>query len=221
MFYITGDVHADLKDLESRDFGRLKKDDMVVICGDFGILWTGDKAEQKNIRMLGRQKCHTLFVDGTHENFDLLDQYPVTEWNGGRVQVLEGNLIHLMRGEVYTIAGKKIFTFGGGESTDQEIRTPHGTWWPQEMPGEEEMRRGIANLVKADWQVDYIFTHEAPVTFKDFMEENEMSLNALNIYLDYIREKCSFKKWIFGHYHRDKRVAPNCEAVFGGVVCLE
>lgn len=26
------------------------------------------------------------FLDGRHENFTLLDQYPVTEWNGGRVQ---------------------------------------------------------------------------------------------------------------------------------------
>ncbi len=63
------------------------------------------------------------FLDGRHENFTLLDQYPVTEWNGGRVQEVSKNLLHLMRGEIYEIEGESYFVFGGGESPDHAFRT--------------------------------------------------------------------------------------------------
>ena len=39
-----------------------------------------------------------LFLDGSHENYDLLAQYPETERFGGRVQSLGGNVYHVCRG---------------------------------------------------------------------------------------------------------------------------
>lgn len=220
MLFVTGDVHADIKDFTGRKFGRLKKDDAVVVCGDFGILWDGSDAEKKVMKALGKKKYKTLFIDGAHENFDLLNSYPISNWNGGRVHVLSGNLIHLMRGEIYDIAGKKVFVFGGGESLDREMREPGKSWWADEMPTTEEMQRGADNLANAGWQVDYIFTHEPPTAFKRFFDPDDKNLNALNIYLDIVREKCSYTKWIFGSSHRDRRYASNSEAVFTGVVRL-
>lgn len=221
MFFVTGDVHGDLKDFTSRKFGRIKKNDNIVVCGDLGLLWTGDKSELRNIKKLGKRKYNILFVDGAHENFDLLNSYPVTEWNGGKVHVLSGNFIHLMRGQVYTIDGKKIFTFGGGESADREMRTPHQTWWEEELPTMEEMEEGVKNLVDNNWQVDYIFTYEAPSGFRRFLESGEFELNALNVYLECIREKCRYKKWIFGNYHVNRRLSAEHEVVFDNVIRLE
>lgn len=221
MFYITGDIHADIKDFYSRDFGKLKKDDYIVVCGDFGLLWDGSKEEQKIIKQLGNKKYTTLFVDGVHENFDLLREYPITEWNGGRVQVISGNLIHLMRGQIYKINEKKIFTFGGGESSDIEMRTEHKTWWLEEMPSMAEMEEGIKNLVGIGWDVDYIFTHEAPGNMKKFINLGYEGTNALNVYLDHIDEKCSFKKWIFGCYHKNKHLSQKHEMVFDNVIKLD
>ncbi|MDR3644919.1 MAG: hypothetical protein P4M02_07590, partial [Clostridia bacterium] len=86
LLFITGDVHADIKEFQSRAFGRIKKNDSVIVCGDFGILWDGGKEEQKKIKSIGKKRYKTLFVDGEHENFDLLLKYPVTEWNGGKVR---------------------------------------------------------------------------------------------------------------------------------------
>ena len=40
----------------------------------------------------------TLFVDGNHENFDLLNTLPERQWNGGRVHVVREHVLHLMRG---------------------------------------------------------------------------------------------------------------------------
>lgn len=39
-------------------------------------------------------------------------------WNGGKVHKIKSSIIHLMRGQVFSIAGKKIFTFGGAQSHD-------------------------------------------------------------------------------------------------------
>lgn len=221
MFFVTGDVHGDLKDFTDRKYGRIKKNDHIVVCGDLGLVWEGSKEEQKNLQKLGKRKYNTLFVDGAHENFDLLSKYPVTEWNGGNVHIISGNLIHLMRGQVFTIDGKKIFTFGGGESIDREMRTPHRTWWEEEIPTEEEMREGIKNLVENNWQIDYIFTHEAPTTLRRYLEGSDFDLNALNVYLECIREKCKYTKWIFGNYHKNRRISNQHETVFDSILKLD
>jgi hypothetical protein len=221
LFFVTGDVHGDLKDFMSRKFSRIKKNDYIVVCGDLGLLWNGTKNELRDIEKLGKHKYGILFVDGAHENFDMLSKYPVTEWNGGKAQVLSGNFIHLMRGQIYTIGGKKIFTFGGGESPDREVRTPHKTWWDEELPTMEEMKEGIGNLVANGWQVDYIFTHEAPSGFRRFLESGEYDLNALNVYLECVREKCKYKKWIFGNYHINRKLSAGHEVVFDAVLKLD
>lgn len=52
----------------------------------------------------------TLFVDGNHENHALLDTFPVEEWHGGKIHRIKPSVIHLMRGQVFEIDGKNIFT---------------------------------------------------------------------------------------------------------------
>lgn len=220
MFYVTGDAHGELKDLTERDFGKIKKSDYCIVCGDFGFIWDDSKEERKALKYLGERKHSVLFIDGAHENYDMLAKYPVTQWNGGNVQVINGGLIHLMRGQVYTIDGKKIFTFGGGESADREMRATHLSWWEQEMPTMEEMREGVNNLVKNNWEVDYILTHDAPSDFKKFLGGND-SLNGLNVYLDEINKRCQYKKWIFAMYHRNKHISNTHEAVFDSVIKLD
>jgi hypothetical protein len=59
-----------------------------------------------------------LFVEGSHENFEELEKYETEEWCGGMTRKISGNLRQLMRGNVFEIAGKKVFAFGGGKSDD-------------------------------------------------------------------------------------------------------
>ena len=69
-----------------------------------------------NLKKLSSLPFTIAFVDGCHENFDLLEQYPIEEWNGGKIHRISENIVHMMRGQVFYIQGKKIFTFGGGIS---------------------------------------------------------------------------------------------------------
>jgi len=101
---------------------------ILALCG------TGSKKEKKILKRLGKSRYNILFVDGCHENYDLLKEYAVTEFCGGKVRKISGRVMHLMRGEVYEIDNKKIFAFGGGLSEDNELRLKGQTMVERGMP---------------------------------------------------------------------------------------
>lgn len=136
MLYITGDTHGNqLKWLE-QIHPALSPGDGVIVAGDFGYgFWSGPLgSEDAFYDWLAAQPYTVFFIDGNHENFDRLLALPVEPWRGGRIQRIRPNVIHLMRGEVYLIEGRTVFTFGGGHSADFWRRKPGASWWPQEMP---------------------------------------------------------------------------------------
>lgn len=55
----------------------------------------------------------TLWIDGNHENFDMLYEFPLEDKFGGKVRQIAPDIYHLDRGQVLTIDGKKIFCMGG------------------------------------------------------------------------------------------------------------
>ena len=124
MIYITGDIHGSPERLGVHSFYEQKemtRDDVVIICGDFGMVWeeSGESAsEQYWLKWLEDKPFTTVFVCGNHENFDRLYQYPVKEWHGGKVHEIRPHVLHLMRGEVFDIEGLKFFAFGGASSHD-------------------------------------------------------------------------------------------------------
>ena len=135
MLYVTGDLHIpiDIEKLNGKRFPeqkQLTKRDFVVVCGDFGGIWSGGRKDRYWLRWLERKRFTTLFVDGNHENFDLLDAFPVQRWSGGKVHKVAEGVYHLMRGQVYSVEGRKLFAMGGGASGDREFRTEGVSWWP-------------------------------------------------------------------------------------------
>ena len=88
--YITGDTHGGFQRFGSKYFPQQKnmgREDYVIVTGDFGGLWDGSPKDQYWLDWLEEKPFTTLFVDGNHENFDLLNALPERPWNGGRVQV--------------------------------------------------------------------------------------------------------------------------------------
>ena len=120
MIYITGDTHSDFTRLTEGQFtiqAEMTKNDYIIICGDFGGVWTFEEEssrEKEALNWLNNKNFTTLFVDGNHENFTrLYNDYSVEEWHGGKVHKIRDSVLHLMRGEIFDIEGKKIFAFGG------------------------------------------------------------------------------------------------------------
>ncbi len=209
MIYLTGDIHRtqDIQKIlpSEFDYTKVSKDDLLLIAGDFGCVWTGDERDAKLLDWFASLPLTVLFIDGNHENFDLLYQYPEELWNGGRVHRIRDNLLHLMRGQVFTIEGRKWFTFGGGSSRDKSARTPGVSWWPQELPSKKEFAEGIRNLELNGWETDIVLTHCAPQFLLKAMVPAARG-DILNTWLDGVAKKLTFTHWYLGHYHIDTDV---------------
>ena len=125
MIYITGDTHGTFNYRFSKksfpEQEQMTKDDYLIILGDFGGIWNqnGESEQEKYWLDWFEERNYTLlFIDGNHENFDRLYNYPVKEWHGGKVHQIRPHVLHLMRGQIFEINGKIIFTFGGALSHD-------------------------------------------------------------------------------------------------------
>lgn len=217
MIYITGDIHGDLSRLDT-GARKLKKGDILLVCGDFGFLWTGEETEKKILKKLEKKKYTIAFLDGVHENYDLLESYPEEEWNGGKVQRLGENLVHLLRGELYTLEGNTFFAFGGGENAEKQMYQAAGYWWEQEMPSLQEMERGARRLKEAGMKVDYILTH-TPAPGMHLAEYSEEETAAqLVAFFKAIAKQVQYKKWFFGSCHVDRIVTPRHYALFREII---
>lgn len=205
--YVTGDTHqsVDIHKLSATAFQKQKLldwCDYVIICGDFGCIWDGGNQDRHWLDWHGSKHYTTLFIDGNHENHPLLNAYPVTSWLGGKVHMIRPNVIHLMRGQVYNIAGKSIFTIGGASSHDIEYRIPGRSWWYEEMPSADEYDEALSNLDRVGWQVDYVVTHCAPDSIQNQLADWYQH-DKLTNFLETVKQDLTFDKWFFGHYHYD------------------
>lgn len=234
MIFITGDCHADFWKLGVGIFPEQKdltKNDYMIICGDFGGVWARDTSkfrqqEEVWLDWLEKRPYTVLFIDGNHENFDRLYKYPVKEWKGGKVHEIRPSVLHLMRGEIFEICDKKIFTFGGASSHDIDdgilymdedeqwrktarqfdlenkmYRICGLSWWEQELPTEAEMQNGFDNLEKHKNKVDYIISHTPPASIIAEMGQGLYAQDYLTNYLEEIKQDVEYKKWFFGHMH--------------------
>ena len=221
MIYVTGDTHGDLSRFDDPRLRNLKPGDTLIICGDFGFLWNGSKEEMGILKKLSKKKYNICFIDGTHENFDMLNKLKIKKWNGGKVHHIAANIFHLMRGQIFTIEGTKIFTMGGGESPDIDIRFEMGTWSDAEIPTRDELVEGVDNLQKFGGEIDLVITHEPPAKIKDFLllqTGTDASITAINTYLEDVSRICKFKHWYFGSLHLDKFISTSHISVFKNII---
>lgn len=104
--WVTGDIHGDATRFskenfpEQRNFYGNQNSNVVIILGDFGLIWDWHcetKQERFWLDWLEEKNYTTVFVDGNHENFDRLYQYPEKQWNGGKVHMIRPHVLHLIR----------------------------------------------------------------------------------------------------------------------------
>ena len=238
MIYVTGDTHGDFgrfsrKKLKYSQICSAEKD-YIIVCGDLGLCWQKDGTFSYNCRFFEQKDFTLLWVQGNHENYDMIEEFPLERWHGGKVRhIVRDKVILLERGQVFEIEGKKFFTFGGAASHDIQggvldrkdpefwnkkrralerelpFRILGESWWEQELPSEEEMKEGLENLAKHDNQVDYIITHCASTGVQDALDRSPGKLYKADILTDYLEEierRVQYKHWYFGHYHDSRKV---------------
>lgn len=211
---ITGDTHGDglfARFKQAKELGCKT----LIVCGDFGYIWSDLVRNKCNLSIIEKIGIKILFLDGNHENFDVLEQYPISKMYSGDVQVISENIIHLLRGQVYNISNKKIFIMGGANSTDKLLRVEGRSWWEQELPNQDERDNAVFNLQKVCNKVDIVLTHTAPSSVLESMGA-EYRIDEYTEFLELINSKVEFKHWYFGHMHKDKRIDDKHTCVYYG-----
>lgn len=200
MIYFTGDCHGNFRRFTSNQRARLptemQEGDYVIVLGDLGLLWCKSKALEYDLKHLSALPFKLLWVQGNHENYDMIAEYPLEMWNGGLVRhIVRDKIILLERGQVFNIDGKSIFAFGGAASHDiaggvldrssptyaedrvkaiesgLPYRVKHMSWWEQELPNQAELQEGRDNLEKVGYKVDYVISHCLSTSMLDRLEE--------------------------------------------------
>ena len=225
MIYVTGDTHGDRDrfcDAVMPGESDLTENDHLIICGDFGYIFRGGYDEDHFLDGLTKKPYTICFVDGNHENFPGINAYPTETWCGGRIHRIRENIIHLMRGQVFTIEGKTIFTMGGAYSIDRFCRTLGVSWWEEELPCNSEYREATRNLAEHGNRVDYIITHTTSkrniirmATDKStgIFHMPDAKDSELTGFFDWIEDTVEYSHWYFGHFHIDRRITSKATAL--------
>lgn len=237
--FLTGDTHGnarnDFSKLSSSRFvegSRLTPDDVVIVCGDFGLTFPYYKETIKEqqwwLKWLVERPWTTLFVDGNHEDHNYLTTLETVNLFGGTVGKINDKVFHLRRGQVYTIGDKKFFCMGGARTTDMIGRIEGISWWRNEIASYSEMSNAFDQLALHNNEVDYIVAHTLPQgmikryftcqsldvsdidnpefvrTLDEVAKQMHFRYNdPMAVFLQEVCSRVKFKHYYCGHFHDD------------------
>ena len=127
--------------VERQEYAQLEQDlQGTIAVRDAKITAAQSDVEERNLEADRARIVQedTQYLESMH--------YPEEIWNGGRVHRIRPNILHLMRGQV--------FTMGGGYSIDAAMRIPGRSWWPEEMPSDDEYAEAWTNLAAHGNKID-------------------------------------------------------------------
>lgn len=206
--YVTGDIHGRLDRITNfiKRYDLNSEDYAIVVLGDMGIYWNNNGWDAQWIirNYEADYKCHIFFIDGNHENFNLLNKVPI--FNG--IGAVSPHIHYLPRGFIFEpIVNNiklRILCCGGADSVDKVWREEGKSWWPQEAISKTDVSEEVFTYC-----FDYVFTHCCGYdTFKKY-KSILISHNGLKDTGDHnsekvlqsILDKTKYSKHLFGHYH--------------------
>lgn len=214
MIYFTGDIHGN--PMKIKFFCRehnLSSDDVIVILGDVGANYFGDKRDLFIKQCLSGLAPTIFCIHGNHEQRPYnIENYRLISWNGGSVWIQDRfpNLLFAKDGEIFNLDGIRYLVIGGAYSVDKFYRLRNGyEWWEDEQPSEETKRYVEKQITENSF--DVILSHTCPYKYEPrecFLPHvNQSTVDcSTEKWLDEIEEKCDYKAWLCGHWHIDKRI---------------
>ena len=129
----------------------------VIQLGDFGI-WHDDRKflDKLDHRLLAPNGIKLYFVDGNHEDFPRLHEYPLAP-DGTRP--VRSCISHLPRGLRLDWDGLNVLALGGAPSIDRKHRRTGYSWWPEELLTDEDIAKAIDG-----GPADIMLCHDSPST---------------------------------------------------------
>lgn len=219
MIYITGDVHGtyDFEKLYSLLKYQVTYEDTLIILGDAGICWNKQQDEIV-LKLFSAIPITVVFIDGNHENFDILKKFPIVEYRGAKTHQISKHIYHVLRGEIITLEKFTFLCIGGACSIDKAFRKDGVSWWKDEEITNEDVNNALNNLKKFNNTVDCVLTHCVDsYTIKNFTSYKPDNSTDMLIFID---EEVTYKFWFYGHYHEDRQIGSNKYCFYESIICL-
>lgn len=219
MIFITGDTHGDV-DIQKLLFLKEKNlsyDDYLIICGDAAICWS-EKELPYFKHLYNSIGCTIIYIDGNHENFEMLNNMPLVEYKGALMHQIDDHIFHVLRGEIMTLEGSTFLCIGGATSIDKMYRKPYVSWWPEEEITFHDIDNALSNLKKVNNKVDYVITHCCDT--KTVLNAFGFRRDACTDQLMFIDKVVDYEHWFFGHYHFDRKISDKKTCLYNNIVEL-
>lgn len=216
MIYITGDKHADFREVFYFCYANeTTLDDILIVLGDAGInYYASDKDYMLKDSLL--QYPITFFcIHGNHEERpENIESYKTKKFHNGIVYYEEDypNILFAKDGEIYNFNNHNVLVIGGAYSVDKYFRLARGyNWYESEQPSEKTKNKIKRVLKDLDNKIDIILSHTCPYKYlprEMFLEGVDQSTvdNSTEYFLDKIEESTDYNLWYCGHYHTDKKI---------------
>lgn len=198
---IFGDWHADMSWIIAM-LDSVSDGEVTVQVGDLGIGFHPNLVNTISDIAVATETPF-LFIDGNHENFDILYQNPVRE---DGLRELAPGMFHIPRGLTWKWGDERWMGLGGAHSVDRPWRRTYIDWWPQEHLTEREVRKAMDA-----GPIDVLITHDASDLYQipdlpsaaGAFPDQELHLADHHRHLiSEVVLATTPKKQYHGHYHR-------------------
>ena len=216
MIYITGDKHADFREVFHFCYANeTTLEDTLIVLGDSGINYYASDKDYILKNSLSQYPITFFCIHGNHEERpENIESYKTKKFHNGIVYYEEDypNILFAKDGEVYDFNNHKVLVTGGAYSVDKYFRLAHGyNWYESEQPNTKIKNKVKKVLKDFDNKIDVILSHTCPykcLPREMFLEGIDQSTvdNSTEYFLDEIEANVDYDLWYCGHYHTDKEI---------------
>lgn len=229
-WFVTGDFHGHWENFASRIAKIPIENAAVIVLGDAGFnfyLMGRDKKLKKKVNDLG---IKVYCVRGNHEQRPELVEgmilaYDEETENTVYMEEAYPNILYFRDGATYLINGHKTLVLGGAYSVDKWYRLQQGwTWFESEQLTPTE-RCNIQQEVEGEWY-DFVLSHTCPFSWQPtdlFISGLDQSTvdNAMEHWLEVIKNNITWGCWLFGHFHANRMVRPHVEMYYNEIDSID
>lgn len=231
-FYVTGDMHGNINDIDKFVENYSVKDNALIILGDVGFNFYLNKTDRKNKEHAQGLGLLIYCVRGNHEERpenipNMMEEYDDVINGTVMYETNYPNIRYLKDGGIYNFGGYTTLVIGGAYSVDKYYRlgraqargidpeTQWTGWFKDEQLTTEEMFHIQADV--KDMTFDFVLTHTCPYTWQPFdlflpsVDQSTVD-NSMERWFDTLRQEIHWNcAWLFGHFHKDRIMRPHVE----------
>lgn len=227
--FVTGDTHykEEYQKIERLcEIAETDKDDVMIILGDHGCNYYGEKKDRRMKKYLESLPVSFVLVKGNHDqrpSSKLCEECHVCDPCVSGDFLIDPNYPSILYPKMfgfYKILGKPAFIIGGAYSIDKWYRLDmysqgfhNYRWFPDEqlyLSEIEDCRKEIIEKTP-NGGFEYIFTHTCPIKYEPYdkfltgIDQTQVDKTMENFFGE-LESTIRYKNWFCGHYHVDRKV---------------